>query len=201
MRSRVKGQNRLTLEAVPAKVVYALVAISVVVFFLEVWINVKVTGYTPYLRGLAEEGIRLLFVYGAFRAVRLISTPSIILAITAFVFATVVNFLFFRPNYLTSISFAFVIAMANVLSLTIFGFTAGMIYLRSYLRTQTIFWGFIILVPVKISFYLFYQWLANARMAPLPESAAAVFVLGLFAAVAVAIYRRNAADILRERTV
>ena len=150
---------------------------------------------SPFVRGIAEEFVRLLFIYASFRLFHLVATPSVVLSLTEAFFATVVNGILFKPDYLVQFSYSFIIAMCNIASLVVIGFIAAIVYFRRVARKELMITGLFVMIPTKITFYVVSGWLERAHVTVLIQCLLAVGVLAFLTALAWLIWRRSVTEI------
>lgn len=191
--------TRITLEDAD---VYALVNIllgSIFLVTITILVNVIITNYEPFSRGLFEEILRLIFAYVVFRFYGLISTPCIVFSFAEILFSVFLNIYLFDPIYFRNLNFELISTISSILIIAIVGFLSGMVYLANNLKGNSILWGIFIIVPIKISIYLFNQWLVGANINCVTEVSIKLVIFLALISISHKIYKRNLNFILKLR--
>lgn len=184
----MKRRNDITLEYCSLGIFLTIIVLSFLIVIAEAWFISPMSEH-PIARGIVEEGVRLCFICVFFLQARMISTPSISLSVAELIFTISLGWSWLGDAFYLGEYYNLIIFFVNIISLLLIGFIAGMLYLYLSKHGFYFLWGIIIIVPIRISVYIF----GNRVIEGAPKFIGAVLALlmmGMIAAVAIFVRRK-----------
>lgn len=144
----------MNVEKVKISTIFFVLAISFPFFVFSMAVGNYFFYDNHIAQGFFEELFRFLLVLICFRLYNLVAIPAFILSIFEFAFGIFINFLFFKPDYLSHFGYGMMYALSVSTTMVAFGFFCGAIYSKARVSGEHLYWCLLTIAPLKISIYI-----------------------------------------------